>query len=144
MFEFITILLAASAVVYVAMPFIKPKQTDERGGSSHHGKLDDLLHQQTVLHNTIEDLEFDFQTGKLSMIDYDALVAEHKKSLNALDARVKEIGGVTTEQLVANLEQEIAAVRQKIAPQNAAVCAECSTPIKQGDKFCSNCGAKLS
>ena len=63
MFEFITILLAAAAVVYVAMPFIKPKQSDERGALSHHGKLDDLLHQQTVLHNTIEDLEFDFQTN---------------------------------------------------------------------------------
>ena len=143
MFEFITVVLAISAVAFVAMPFLKNKNIESQHQSETQSKLNGLLHQNNVLQNMIEDLEFDYQTGKLSTADYDALVSEHKKAQSGLDARIKVLGGVSSEELTAQLEDEIAIARQKISPVKVKGCAQCNRPINRDDKFCSNCGAQV-
>ena len=144
MFEIVTIILAVTAVAYVAMPLITQKQSQQQHSSTIRLKLDELLYQQSMLQNTIEDLEFDYQTGKLSTADYESLVSEHQKSQTGIDARIKQIGGISSEELVAQLEDEISKERQKIAPKKPITCTQCDKPLKLDDKFCSSCGRQVS
>jgi len=94
MFEFLTVLMATLVVFYVASPLMQRQKKAQQISSEADLKLSSTLHQQGVLQNTIDDLEFDYQTGKLSTTDYESMVAEHRKSLRQIDERLKKLGGV--------------------------------------------------
>lgn len=136
MFEFLTVLMATLVVFYVASPLMQRQRKAQQISSEADLKLSSTLHQQGVLQNTIDDLEFDYQTGKLSTTDYESMVAEHRKSLRQIDERLKKLGGVRS----ADSDREIKHTRKKQS-HGQAVCPQCQSPVQSGDKFCSKCGA---
>ena len=143
MIEIISYAVIIGACAYVAMPLLSKKVITHSASSEADSRVGELLHQQVMAASTIEDLEFDLQTGKLSKEDYESLVADQRKIQKEADARLKDISGVSSTELTEKLERDIAAERQKITPSSTPICPGCKKPINASDKFCSECGAKL-
>ncbi len=143
MIEIISYVVIIGACAYVAMPMFSKNVQTHSAGSEVDNRVGELLNQQVMATSTIDDLEFDLQTGKLSQEDYESLVADQRKIQKDTDARLKDISGISSVELTEKLEREIAAEKQKLAPHSTPTCPTCKQPIKPDDKFCSECGAKL-
>jgi hypothetical protein len=143
MTEIISYIVVIGACAYVAMPLFSKNVQTHSAGSEVDSRVGELLNQQLMATSTIDDLEFDLQTGKLSQEDYESLVADQRKIQKDADARLKDISGVSSTELIEKLELDIAEERKKLAPNSTPTCPACNKPIKTDDKFCSECGAKL-
>lgn len=146
MIEIISYMVIVGACAFVAAPLLQKKGVTRAAESTVDSRVGELLHEQAMASSTIEDLEFDLQTGKLSQKDYESLVDDQRKIQKEADARLKDISGVSSAELTEKLEREIESERHKIAPNSVdttPTCPSCKKEIKPGDKFCSDCGAKL-
>ena len=77
-------------------------------------QMDAVLHQRQQIQSTLDDLQLDYETGKLSKAEFEELTAE-----------------------VADRKKE--AKPEAVEP----VCPGCGNDVGTEDKFCSNCGRKL-
>jgi len=141
--DIISIVIIIGACTFVAAPLFKKQEEIAVRGGSIDSRVSELLNQQAMAASTIEDLEFDLQTGKLSQEDYESLVADQQKIQKEADARLKDISGVSSAELVEKLEKEITAEKEKLTSDSTPKCPSCKKEIKAGDRFCSECGAKL-
>lgn len=142
MFEIITALFILGVVAYVAAPLLKQRQATQQHASEKNSRLHELLYRKMMLQNIVEDLEFDYRTGKLSDEDYASLMEEHQKSQKEMDAQIKSMGGASTGKNTTKLKGA-GPVKSKSASEQTPVCPQCKTPVKATDKFCASCGVKL-
>ena len=100
-------LCVLAVCAFVLMPLFRSKgvRVNRVTGSA---KSEELLFQRGLVEDTIRDLEFDFQTGKLSEQDHAALVAEQQRVLDNLDRKMTGILGVDGKTMRDNLLNEIA------------------------------------
>jgi len=77
-------------------------------------QMDAVLHQHQQIQSTLDDLQLDYETGKLSQAEFEELASE-------VDDQKKE------------------AKPEAVEP----VCPGCGNDVSVEDKFCSNCGRKL-
>lgn len=143
MLDILSYILAITAVAFIAGPFIRKSSSQMLAGKQESDKLNDLLNQRTLIADTKEDLEFDFQTGKLDKDDYDLLVNEQDGNLSILENKIQAQSGISSGKLVQQLESEILKERQKSNPELKTKCTQCGSNLQPGVKFCSNCGAKI-
>jgi len=142
----IATILSITACAFVLAPLLR-RATDvrERSASAHQRELSDLHWQSNRIRNTLQDLELDFQTGKLSQDDYDELAKDQKQRLNQVTQRSKALIGVDSERIKAELEKQIAARRSAKDHKVAGlVCPQCGHALQEEDKFCANCGTKIN
>lgn len=137
MIEFFSYMLILAVCGYVAAPLFSKKEK-----TADH-RTYDMFHQQRLIRETIRDLEFDFQTGKLSRKDYETLIAERKQAIQKADSVFGKTVGIKTAEIVNKLEVEIQKVKEKLEPSIELFCPHCGHAYKKGNKFCSKCGAKL-
>ena len=94
--------IAVLVVAYVALPFFlgvrRPEDApcwSEEGDSP----LRDALAEKETLYGAIQELDFDFKSGKLSAQDHQALRVRHEAQAAALLQRIDELeGAVVPEQ----------------------------------------------
>ncbi len=85
-------------------------------------------HERALL--ALRDLEFDYQTDKITEADYRAIRAELlAQAARAIEARKKE------EEI---LEEIIRKRRQR--KKEAAICPQCEAALQESDRFCPSCG----
>jgi hypothetical protein len=90
----------------------------------------------------LEDLEHDFETGKLDAADHDRLRADLEAALargRAEIARAAASARAGRTELVPGGDGD-----DLPAPVAAPRCGACSQPVAHGARFCSHCGAKLA
>lgn len=140
---FILLGLIISTVYFVLLPYTHERshQDFNLSASTPQGKL---MYQQANLQSMMEDLEFDFLTGKLDRADHEALTEEHRNQQRDLDNQMKNLGGVSRIELVQQLEAEISLYQANSLKSAPQVCPRCGYDRKANDKFCSNCGIKLN
>jgi len=143
MFEFITTLFVIAIVAYVAMPLIKPQHPQKNNASEKDRRVIELEYQQNMLRNVIDDLRFDYDTGKLSEEDYQSLAAEHQKSIADLKARMNSIRGGESTKQKQNLKRDKAQGRRNGNPKTPLTCSTCNSVVGENDRFCASCGAAL-
>ncbi len=116
-----------------------------------------LLAERERLLNALQELDFDFQLGKVPAEDYpvqradllrkgtdvlkqlDAL-APSRPSLRSQEARVAgERAGLTDDEI----ESMLAARRKARNGKSAGFCPRCGKPVVTTDQFCPNCGKSL-
>jgi len=140
----IGLVLAALATWFVVLPLFDPQPQliiDE------DGPLADLLQRKETLLLSIKELEFDYQTGKLSSEDYQRLDQRARHQAIAL---LRQIEKAIPDS--ANLEAELeAAIRRQrkaveaVAPaESAPTCPRCATALRASDNFCPKCGLALT
>ena len=150
--------------VYLYMPFLERRArrvTDEEHETST------LLAERERVVNSLQELENDFQLGKVPEDDYPAqraaLLQKGADVLRKLDeiapvktqstkdarieraiARRKNGAGKTSETTDDDLESLIAKRRKGRKSKSAGFCPKCGKPVIASDKFCSACGKTLS
>jgi hypothetical protein len=136
-------LLAALTVWYVALPILQPSRAvllDE------DGPLTELIQRKDTLLLTIKELEFDYQTGKLSAEDFERMDQRLRHQAIALLRRIEQTAPSSID-LEAEIEAEILRRRTtKSAVRNEranALCPSCQAAIRPDDKFCPQCGTRL-
>ena len=143
MIEFLWLLLLVGVCIFVVLPILQKRQIAQMRLAESDMRVSQLLHQQRMVTATIEDLDFDFQTGKLSQKDYEALKADQHKIQTDANKRLKDISGLSQVELMEKLEKEIEETKRTLVINSSAKCPTCQSPIQKDDKFCSECGAKL-
>ena len=153
----ISVLIAGAIITFIALPlFASSRAQDENEPTA----LETLMSQRDAAYDAMRDLDFDFQTGKLSDVDYNALRDKAKsraavvlQQLDAVQVQDHQLEQEIMQRRAAKptvasapaddaIEQEIAKRRGKSATANMA-CKNCGTPYKSGDQFCAKCGNKL-
>ena len=150
----IALLLAVS--LYLVSPLIgnSPRRVVEETQ-----EVSSLLAERERLLNALQELDFDFQLGKIPEEDYptqraDLLRkgADILKKLDTLAPSRPPSGpgkGTTAaaeqgEQLSDDdIESMLAARRKKRSTKSAGFCPRCGKPVLVTDQFCSNCGKSL-
>lgn len=118
---------------------------------------DALLAEKRALLQTVRDLGFEHETGKLSDEDFERLNATYraraKDVLRKLDAELSEyraeakaliaaeLGGGSSE---AQAQPADADAADDLAELDAAACADCGTTNDADAVFCKKCGARLA
>lgn len=163
-------LLVIGIIAFIAYPLFN----SPRGKfTESENEWDALMAQRDATYDALRDLDFDFQLGKLSKVDYDALRDKYKARaayiLQQIDALTGTRVGTNGKDAEAQIEAQVAqlrraktttahaetlahtpdAVEDEIARVRAlrkaggGFCLQCGTPYQAGDKFCAKCGNKL-
>ena len=105
-------IMAILIVAVIFAPLVENRWREGTGGSSVAGRKEEAL-------AALRELEFEYQTGKVSEEDYAALRTRYARE--ALAAR-DELGETT----------------------ERGMCPACGTETKEGAGFCSSCGGALA
>jgi hypothetical protein len=152
----LSLIVVLMVAAYIVQPFFSNRRGDGRSRAGHRPasvlrRRADLLARRNEIYRAIRELDFDYQTNKVSDEDYDgqrhALVAQGVEVLQQLDALP-----VLDESPDADpIEAAVAALRVGAAAPGAAVeagqagfCGQCGAPVYAGDRFCGACGAALT
>jgi rRNA maturation endonuclease Nob1 len=113
--------LLVLVVPFVIDPFIKNnrrKRASKKNASAQLSKHDALV--------ALRDLDFDFQTGKITQEDYEPL----RQQLLIAAAQAEQV--VETPKTVSP------------AKADTITCPQCHTAVQTDDKFCAKCGTALN
>ena len=138
--------LTLLTVAFVALPFIqhrgKSVTETERLSSELQAGRDRVL-------NSLQELEMDFNTGKILDEDYrdqrQVLMKEGAGILRRID--VLKAGGhvrLDDRNIDDEIEAAIAQARGEKSEGNSGFCPTCGGEVKTGDLFCIRCGNTLS
>jgi hypothetical protein len=91
------LVIVALSLLFVAWPFIIPRRDKSAPANGKlNGELERLLVEREAMYAAIRDLDFDFETGKLTDEDHQqqraAWVARGVDILKALDALQQQVG----------------------------------------------------
>ncbi len=116
-------------------------------------EVSSLLAERERLLNALQELDFDFQLGKIPDDDYPAqrtdLLQKGAEVLKKLDALAPSrppaaaaagaTGGLSDDEI----ESMLAARRKAHKTRSAGFCPRCGKPIMATDQFCPSCGKSL-
>ncbi len=90
--------LAVLAVAFIAIPFIlltqrEPAAKPGAAEDERAAALRDLQAEKETIYEAIEELDFDFKSGKLSAEDHAALRLRHEAQAAAVLKRIAELEG---------------------------------------------------
>jgi transcription elongation factor Elf1 len=150
----IGLILLGAASAFVFMPFrVKPRHGPKKVTTTFNAH-----EARTAALSALRDLDFDFQTGKVSGEDYPALraqlVAEAAKYVEAESAEENRLEALIRARKAAmSSEKPCPQCGKKLdagarfcphcGTELATACPSCGKPVHTGDLFCGSCGAKL-
>jgi hypothetical protein len=139
----VAVLIAVGMAVYVVFPLLS---AETAGGSlpTDVTVLGDLKRRRLVVYDNLQDLEFEFQSGKIARQDYEALRTNYLGEAAGLMAATQEAELVKQDDAV--VEREIAARRAQRGPQRKIeyTCPTCGYENPLPVKFCGECGARIA
>ncbi len=160
--------IAIGSALFVVLPFFKKRferDSQETGSQDPvEERLRRLNSEKESVYSALKEIDFDYNTGKLSKEDYDELEKKYKSQAVALLKEIDSIGGKSyIQDLDEEIEREIRAVRKteltddeeiereitnarqsRILEDSGLTCSLCGNRYKPDDRFCSKCGAKLN
>lgn len=160
--------IAIGAALFVVLPFFKKRferDSQETGSQDPvEERLRRLNSEKESVYSALKEIDFDYNTGKLSKEDYDELEKKYKSQAVALLKEIDSIGGKSyIQDLDEEIEREIRAVRKteltddeeiereianarqsRILEDSGLTCSLCGNMYKPDDRFCSKCGARLN
>ncbi len=154
------ILFLIALLLTVSLYLTTPLMGRRAGGPAEESQeVSSLLAERERLLNALQELEFDFQLGKIPEEDYPVQRAELMRKgaevLKKLDAlapsrpavmQAAEASAVATHSGSLSdddIESMLAARRRARKTKSAGFCPRCGKPILATDQFCPNCGKSL-
>jgi hypothetical protein len=136
------VLISVGMAVYIIFPLLSA----ETAGASLPQDitlLGDLKRRRLVVYDNLQDLEFEFQSGKIARQDYEALRTNYLGEAAGLMAATQEAELVKQDDAV--VEREIAArrVERRAQPKIEYTCPACGYENPLPVKFCGECGARI-
>ena len=132
---FIALLMTVLAFAFISYPLFK--QRVRPIDSSDADNLHELQSKRDTTYSMLKELEFDFQSGILTDEDYRDMEAMYKgKAISILrDIDDWEKGSEVEEKI----EKQVLELRRG----KGQFCPQCRARCREGDRFCSRCGASL-
>ena len=84
-------LLGLGALAYLLLPIVMDAGGQARTVSAERSELEDLYIQREGMYSTLKELDFDFETGKLTEEDYRELRARYSDEAVRILQRIEEI-----------------------------------------------------
>jgi len=152
-------IIVLGVLAFIAYPLFNAPPAE---GAESPVALDGLISQRDAAYDSIRDLDFDFQMGKLSQSDYATMRERYKGraavALEQIDETSRVSASAEAEEQIAKLraakraappaddaiEREIARRRASKGAAAGLRCPNCGTPYHAGDTFCSKCGTSLA
>ncbi|ETX08160.1 zinc ribbon domain-containing protein [Candidatus Entotheonella palauensis] len=136
----VLLLLAAGLVFFIGEPLLGQGRWRQDGTQPQTQEIERLNLQKEGLYTAIQDLDFDYQTGKVDRRDYTAL--RQQLEGEAIET-LRELDGLDPlAALDETLEQQIASLRAaptETGPSTDA-CSHCGTDYPAHASFCAVCG----
>lgn len=166
----LTALLAVVAIGAVVWPILRPPRPDLANVPANQ-ELAELTAKRDAALRAVKDLEFDYQTGKVSQEDYvvyeRTLKAQAVTAIQAVDtyqSHQQDSMAAARAELDTALEAQIAALRRTPRTNghtattpaaavaaaeagddgSATFCPQCGQGVHAGDRFCAHCGTTLA
>ena len=139
----LSVLIAVGMAVYIVFPLLS---VETAGGTlpTDVTMLGDLKRRRLVVYDNLQDLEFEFQSGKIARGDYDSLRTNYLGEAAGLMAASQEAELLKKDDAV--VEREIAArrVQRSKLPKVEYTCPACGHENPLPVKFCGECGASMA
>ena len=138
-------LVLFGAGIYVFEPFMRRGAVgfdeDFMETPIHH-----LLSRKDSIYTAMKDLEFDYQTGKLSNDDYESLRKKFSAQASTVLEEIDDLRSGTEGGAKAGAKKKTAATATVVKTEEAdeKTCDECGFACGEDDKFCQSCGAELA
>jgi hypothetical protein len=127
----IAILLTVAAATFVAWPFF----AREIGEAPPEAQLSPLERQKVEAYSAIKEAEFDYQMGKLTETDFDALRERYSQQALAAIAAIQQARAAAT---------PIGKASEGRRAARVAYCPSCGRAVPPRGNFCPGCGRGLS
>jgi hypothetical protein len=140
--EVFFILIAFVVSLFVVLPIVQARsgrQFLSRNSSNH--RIKDLEERKETLYSTIKDIEFDYETGKLSESDFKDLRAQYKQEAIGILKEIDQLQKRTVKPKSLFGKQE---TQPKISEDKVSFCWLCGTAVAENDQYCANCGNELT
>lgn len=140
----IAILLVLGMAVFAVTPLLAPEGPSEAALPIDVTPLTDLKRRRMVVYENIQDLEFEYEAGKISKEDYQSLRENHLAEAAQLMLASQEQEELTEHDLM--IERQVAERRaqRKSQHRDPYVCPECEFENPLPVKYCGNCGKEIS
>lgn len=132
-------LLTGGVLAAVCWPLFKGQEAVE-SAVLEETEWDLLQRKKEVVLANIQDLDFEYECGKLSAEDHGRVRAELAGEAAAVFEAIDRIEN--DQDLDALIRREVDA--RKKSPADAAVCTSCGRRNPPGNKFCAECGSRLT
>ncbi len=158
--DLVAILFLIALLLVVSLYLVTPLMTNRpRRLTEEPQEASSLLAERERLLNALQELDFDYQLGKIPEDDYPLQRAELLRKgadvLERLDAIAasrpapQPVAAAASDATNAKalsddeIESMLAARRKERKTKSAGFCPHCGKPIMVSDQFCSNCGKSL-
>ena len=133
------VILLAVVIIYVLAPLYGRARAGEDILAPDVTPAVHLEEQRKVIYENVEDLEFEFQAGKLSQEDYQRTRQDYMTEAGDLMAQELDLSSKSP------APRQVAEVRLPSPAASAALlCPLCGTPTSRKGKFCPECGTRLT
>lgn len=139
---FALLLIMVAVLAFVVVPYTRNSPDEVKKNGAKSARLADLLAQRDVVLSAIKDLEFDHEMGKISDEDYEQMNTQYRQEAVAVLQAIDHSNGRRPARKA--LEAELRLLRQEKKTPGASFCRACGAATGAQDRFCSNCGHKLS
>jgi hypothetical protein len=139
-----SVLISAALLVFVVAPLLATERAGEEAVPVDVTPLIDFKRRRLVVYENMQDLDFEYKSGRIAQNDYQSLRENYTREAARLMAATKELE--LTKEDDALIEREVAARRaqRKLQPTVEYVCAKCGFENPLPVKFCGECGAPIS
>ena len=139
MIEITYILLATAVLLFVIRPLFASSGRIQQV-SRREEQRRSLLEDRERVYTAIQELEFDYQMGKVEEADYKETRSRYEhRAITLLKALDKTNG--RPEAIEKQIEEEVAALRKKGLDNT---CPDCSATLPTDALFCPKCGVSVS
>lgn len=138
MSELMLILILIATIVYVTKPYWQRTAVRLNSGN---GQLSELTSQRDNLLASIKEIEFDYETGKISAEDFGEMNAKYRSEAVTILKRIDGLRG--NSRASQKLEAELRQLRLQQKSKAMKFCSECGASLQVSDRFCFQCGYRL-
>jgi len=139
-----SVLISAALLVFVVAPLLATDSAGEQAVPVDVTPLIDLKRRRLVVYENMQDLDFEYKSGKIAQNDYQSLRENYTREAAHLMAATKELELSSEDDAL--IEREVATRRsqRKLQPTEEYVCSKCGFENPLPVKFCGGCGASVS
>jgi len=128
---FMVLVITLGGLLFVGIPLFTDADPQREVPMKTPSEREKLQLRKKHALTAIREVEFDFQTGKLSPEDYDTLRSRYE---GEAVAAMKGLDGLGTGGR---------RLRTKRGEQDRLICSSCAEEVPPGGRFCPNCGTRF-
>jgi len=136
----IMVLIMFGVGLYISAPFMRRTSADMFKDDYDETPLHHLLSRKDSIYAAMRELEFDYNTGKLSDGDYESLQGKFAGEAAGVLEEIDVMTGKPKTKTKTKTSGKSAALDDAAESDK---CGACGFVYVEGDKFCAGCGADL-